>query len=104
MSDQEEVTGVVVNYDYVTNNGLRINAALSAGQHVEYVTRHHARQIALRTGRPEWHALAKASAIFLIVEGIRYRRSRIESSIGFPLFTPNTTSVAEGHAAGAERS
>ena len=84
----EEITGVVINLDYVTNDPSKIDMAAASRQPMEYVSRDRARRLARRTNRSEWGLLAEAPAIFIIVDGVRYRRTRIDAATSFPLSTP----------------
>ena len=79
----EEITAVVINSDYVTNDPDEIGVAEGSDQPIEYVSRDQARRLARRTRRTQWNVLAEAPAIFVIVDGVRYRRSCIDSPISF---------------------
>jgi hypothetical protein len=69
----------------VTNDPSRIAAARFRRQGVEYVDREDARLLARSTKRTEWELLARAPALLMVVDGVRYRRSLVESPISFPL-------------------
>ncbi len=81
----DEITGAVINSDCVTNDPAKIDAALVSGQQVEYVSRARARRLACGTKRTQWSVLAEAPAVFLVIDGVRYGRSGIESPISFPV-------------------
>ncbi len=83
-----EITGVVINSNCVTNDPSAIHAALLGDQKVEYVSRDQARLLALRTKRSEWGLLAEAPAIFIIIDGVRYRRSAIDAAASFSVSMP----------------
>ena len=84
----EEFPGAVIGSDYVTNDPNKIEAAMVRQQHVRYVSRDHARFMALCEQRREWDVLAGAPALLVIVDGVRYRRNRSDSPISFPTSAP----------------
>ena len=87
----EEITGVVINSDYVTNDPSKIDMAAASRQPMEYVSRDRARRLARQTDRAEWRLLAEAPALFVIVDGIRYRRSSLDAQVNFPVSVPAMT-------------
>ena len=50
----EEITGVVINSEYVTNDPSKIDLAAASRQPMEYVSRDRARRLARRTNRSQW--------------------------------------------------
>ena len=86
----QEIAAVVINSDYVTNDTSEIDVALLSRGQVEYVSRDYARSMALSGKRGGWEMLAEAPALFVIVDGVRYRRCHARSSISFPISAPNT--------------
>ena len=79
----EEITAVIINSDCVTNDIGKIDAASLAGQQVQYVCRDLARSMSQWDDRGEWNALAEAPALFMIVDGVRYRQMCTVSPISF---------------------
>jgi len=53
-------------------------------QHLEYVSRDRAKLLAVLTRRAEWSALAKAPTLYMVVDGVRYRCNRTNTTISFP--------------------
>ena len=80
----KEIAAVIIDSSWITNDLARIDSASVAGQHLQYVLRDLAENMAQSGDRGEWNALAKAPALFVIVDGVRYRRTRGVSPIGFP--------------------
>ena len=87
----EEITGVVINSDCVTNDPIQIDMAAASRQPMEYVSRDRARRLARRTNRSEWRLLAEAPAMFIIIDGVRYRRSGTDAAASFSISMPTVT-------------
>ncbi len=87
----QQITAVVVNSDYVTNDLRRAELELLAERRVEYVSRNQAESMASRTGLPQWSMLAKAPPIFVVMDGIRYRGRQTETPISFPMRVTETS-------------
>ncbi|MEE8451013.1 MAG: hypothetical protein V3R99_03830 [Thermoguttaceae bacterium] len=90
----QEITGVVINSNRMTNDLPRIEAALFSGEPVEYVSREQATSMAHSTHHAEWEAFARAPALFVIIDGVRYRRSQSDGSINVPMPTTHMVPVS----------
>ena len=93
----QEITGAVINSRHITNDMSQIEAALLTGQYVEFVKRDDARCHASWGNQKEWTDLAKTPALFVIVDGVRYRRSSLDASVDFEVATTDlpTSPAAE---------
>ena len=89
-----EITGAVINSNRMTNDLPRIEAALFSGEPVEYLSRERATSMAHSTHHAEWEAFARAPALFVIVDGVRYRRSQSDGSINVPVPTAQMAPVS----------
>jgi hypothetical protein len=81
----QEVTGAVINSEYVTNDIGMINVARLSDQTVKYVSRDYARRMSSRGQGPEWRSLADGPAVAVIVDGVSYGRTTVPSSTPFRL-------------------
>ena len=88
-----EIIGAVIDANYVTSDRNRIDAALMCQRCVEFVSRGHARSMARWTNHPQWVALAAAPALWVIVDGVRYRQHRGNSPISFPMSAPSAATL-----------
>jgi hypothetical protein len=83
----QEIIAAVIDSACVTNDVRNIEAALFCKQSVEFVERACARFLVSKIKRTEWEVLAKAPALFVIIDGHRYRRTGIDSLIKRNLVT-----------------
>ncbi len=90
---QEEIIGALIDADYVTTDRNRIDAALMCQRQVEFVSRDHARSMARWTKQPQWVELADAPALWLIVDGVRYRQDRCNTPVSFCMTAPSATAL-----------
>jgi len=76
----QEIVAVTIDAGSVANNAGRIDAALLFGEGVEFVIRERARSLAVWKKQTEWETLAKAPALFVIVDGKRYCAPQLSRS------------------------
>ena len=89
----QEITGVVIDSDHVTNDPAEIEAALLLHRPVRYVSRDCACLLAQSTQRAEWSSIAEAPALYVIVDGVRYRRHMASNSISFDMSPPASSAA-----------
>jgi len=93
----EEIVAVIIDSASVTSNAGEIDAALLFGHRVDYVSRERARSLSVWRKQSEWQALAEAPALFVIVDGRRYRQYHGERPVSFAL----STTARQGSSASA---
>ena len=80
-----EITGAIIDSNYVTNDLQGIKAALLAGHHVRYVNRQEAESVARRRDCPGWWKLAEGPTLYVLVEGDLYRAKSTPASLSIPM-------------------
>ena len=80
-----EIAGAIIDSNQVTNDLFKIETALFTRQTVRYLSRDDVGYMARHTGRAEWERLANAPALFVVIDGVRYRRNGSGSLVSFPM-------------------